>query len=58
MRNPNPVIIQGRQLRDHLMLTNTQPEILRKLNAIVDLAIVGEADFEKLKRLIALAGEQ
>lgn len=58
MRSPNPLIIEGRQLRDNLTLTGKHPEILRKLNAIVDLAYVAPADAEKLKRLIALAGEQ
>lgn len=58
MRHPAPLIIEARQLRDHLSLTGKHSEILRKLNAIVDLAYVPPADVEKLKQLIALAGEQ
>lgn len=58
MRDPNPVIVAAKALRDNLTLTGAQPEILRKLNAIVDQAEVGAADFEKLKNLISQAGDQ
>jgi len=55
MKDPNPLILEAKALRDRLTLSGEHPEILKKLNHIVDLADVNSGQAEKLKRLIAAA---
>lgn len=55
MRNPNPVILEGLTLRDSLVISGKNPELLRKLNDLVDRPYLAPAEFEKLKNLIAKA---
>jgi hypothetical protein len=49
----NQLVLDGRALRDQLTLTGEHPEILRKLNDLVDLAYLDSPQSEKLKNLIA-----
>ncbi|WP_160106167.1 hypothetical protein [Pseudomonas izuensis] len=49
----NSLILDGRTLRDQLTRTGEHPEILRKLNDLVDLSYLDSPQAEKLKNLIA-----
>jgi hypothetical protein len=55
IRNPHPLILDGLALRDHLTLTGEHPEILAKLNHLVDLAYLNPAQTEKLNNLLKQA---
>lgn len=54
----NQLVMDGRTLRDKLTLSGEHPEILRKLNHLVDLAYLNSSQAEKLKNLLALVNSK
>lgn len=48
----NELVMAGRALRDQLTLTGEHPELLRKLNDLVDLSYLTSPQAEKLKNLL------
>ncbi|MCE6980747.1 hypothetical protein EI534_25910 [Pseudomonas frederiksbergensis] len=54
----NQLVMDGRVLRDQLTLTGEHPEILAKLNHLVDKAYLNPAEAEKLKQLLALVNSK
>lgn len=52
MRSQNELKQAGRVLRDKLALSGENPELLRKLNALVDSAYLQAGDLAKLRKLL------
>lgn len=52
----HPLMMEGRALRDKLKLSGEHPDVLRKLDHIVDLKSIHGGTAQKLKNLIALVG--
>lgn len=52
MKSQHDLKLAGRVLRDQLTLSGENPELLRKLNALVDAVHLQAGDLAKLRRLL------